>query len=63
MEIRGRLGRCLRCQVLSCPNWVSPIREEAEDSSKVLNLVEHTCHLGTGMEEVVRTNLFTQLGL
>ena len=46
----------------SCLNWVSPVRKEAEDRNKGLNVDEHRCHLGTGMGEVARINLCTHLG-
>lgn len=45
-----------------CLNWVSPVRKEAEDRNEGLNVGEHRCHLGTGMGEVARINLFTHLG-
>lgn len=45
-----------------CLNWVSPLRKEAGDRNKGLNVGEHRYHLETGMGEVARINLFTQLG-
>lgn len=45
-----------------CLNWVSPVRKEGEDRNEGLNVGEHRCHLGTGMGEVARINLFTHLG-
>lgn len=49
-EVRDRLGRCLRCQVLPVLTGgrEGRIREEAGNASKGLDLGEHRYYLGTG---------------
>lgn len=47
----------------SYPNWVSPVRKEAEDRNKGLNVgVFPGAIWGQGWGEDARINLFAQLG-